>query len=175
MKKVIYTCTLYWLFYACTPDASRLDQNQHNPNNHLPKKAYKPKVVTKSRKVDSIDQANNESVLQSGDDITRAIVFLSEGDSTIYLTSNSQKDHRMFGYASPNVSSKRLLLLSVFTNDVEQNPFDLKLGAYYDTNRMTDLTLKYFSEQGAFIKAVASDSQNNKNIVYFDKKWIDLK
>lgn len=81
----------------------------------------------------------------------------------------------MFGYARPNASSERLLLLSVFTNDVEQNPFVLKLGAYYDTNRMTEITLKYISEEGEFIKAYALGRKDDKTTIYFEKKWIDLK
>ncbi len=123
---------------------------------------------------DSIDKTNNESVIASGDNITKAFVFLNDGDSTINLTGNIRQDHRIFGYAKPDTNSERLLLLSVFTNDVENNPFGCRLGAYYDTGGMDELTLKYISTTGNFIKATATDKTNNSTTIYFEKKWIDL-
>lgn len=121
---------------------------------------------------DSIDKANNESVVASGDNITKAFVFLKDGDSTINLIANIKKDHRIFGYVKPDVKSERLLLLSVFTNDVQNNPFGCKLGAYYDTRGMTELTLKYISTTGNFVKAAATNKANKSTTIYFEKKWI---
>ncbi len=125
-------------------------------------------------KLDSIDKVNNESVVASGDNVTRAFVPLKYKDSTIYLTANIRKDHRVFGYTKPNIKSERLLLLSVFTNDVENNPFRCKLGAYYDTGGMEELKLKYISTTGNFVKATATDKTNKSTTVYFQKKWINL-
>ena len=125
-------------------------------------------------RLDSIDKVNNETVLASGDDITKAFVSLKEGDSTIYLTANIRKDHRIFGYAKPDTKSERLLLLSVFTNDVENNPFCCRLGAYYDTGGMDELTLKYNSTTGNFVKATATDKTNKSTTIYFEKKWIEF-
>jgi hypothetical protein len=85
-----------------------------------------------------------------------------------------RKDHRIFGYAKPDTKSERLLLISVFTNDVENNPFGCKLGSYYDTSGMDDITLKYKETLGKFIKAVAIDKSNNKTDIYFEKKWIEF-
>ncbi len=124
--------------------------------------------------LDSIDKANNESVAASGDDITKAFIGLSRGDSTIHLTANIRQDHRIFGYAQPDINSERLLLLSVFTNDAENNPFGCKLGAYYQTNGMDGLTLKYLSINGNFVEATATDKSNHATTLYFEKKWIDF-
>lgn len=128
----------------------------------------------KLTKLDSIEKANNESVLAAGENITRAFVFLKEGDSTINLTANIRQDHRIFGYAAPNVKSERLLLLSVFTNDVENNPFGCKLGSYYESNGMDGLTLKYISTTGNFVKAVATDKRKKSTTIYFQKKRIEF-
>lgn len=136
----------------------------------------KPTPVTvELSKLDSIEKANNESVIASGDYITKAFVFLKEGDSTINLIANIRQDHRIFGYSKPDIKSERLLLLSVFTDDVKNNPFGCKLGAYYDTGRMGELTLKYISATGNFVKAKAIDKTNKSTTIYFEKKWIDVK
>lgn len=135
-------------------------------------KLHKTAVVLS--KLDSIEKANNESVINVGSNITKAYVSLKDGDSIIYLQANIRKDHRIFGYATPDIKSERLLLFSVFTNDVENNPFGCKLGAYYDTNRMDGLDLKYAATLGNFIKATATDKLNKSTIIYFEKKWIEL-
>lgn len=131
-------------------------------------------ATEKLTKLDSIEKENNESVVASGDNITKAFVFLKDGDSTINLTANIRQDHRIFGYAKPDIKSERLLLLSIFTNDVENNPFGCKLGAYYDTGGMDELTLKYISTNGNFVKATATDKENNLTTIYFEKKWIEF-
>lgn len=126
----------------------------------------------KSTQLDSIEKTNNESVVASGDNITKAFVFLKDGDSTIYLTADMRKDHRIFGYAKPDIRSERLLLLSIFTNDVEKNPFGCRLGAYYDTGGPGAPVLKYVSTAGNFVKATATGQTDRPATVYFEKKWI---
>lgn len=127
-----------------------------------------------SPQLDSIDKANNESVMASGDQITRAFVSLKERDSTITLVPNMRQDHRFFGYAKPDITSERLLLLSIFTNDVENNPFGCKLGAYYGTSNLENLQLKYKATEGNFVKAIAVGKGGDVTTVYFEKKWIEL-
>ncbi|MBC7947777.1 MAG: amidohydrolase family protein [Chitinophagaceae bacterium] len=122
--------------------------------------------------LDSIDRANQEMVRSSGNDVTKAHVSLQ--DSLIDLSANIRKDHRIFGYAHPDVKSERIFLLSVFTNDVENNPFNCRLGAYYDTRGMKDLTLKYMASVGEFVRAIAIDKSNKSTVLYFERKWIEF-
>jgi hypothetical protein len=122
--------------------------------------------------LDSIDKANSESVIASGDNVTKA--YISSSDSSIYLTANIRQDHRIFGFEKPNNQSKRLLLLSVFTNDVENNPFQCELGAFYDTNSMGNLRLKFVASEGDFIKAAAIDDAGQMTTIYFEKQWIEF-
>ncbi len=124
--------------------------------------------------LDSIDKVNNASILASENNITKAFVFLKDGDSTINLTANIRQDHRIFGYSKPDIKSERLLLLSVFTDDVENNPFGCKLGAYYDTGGMDEMTLKYVSTNGNFVQATATDKTNKSTTIYFEKEWIEF-
>ena len=155
--------TICWLTFTLFASACG-QTNLTNDNNLIEKKetlsgyaqgTIKPTVEL--TRLDSIDQANRESVVASGDYITKAFVFLRDGDSTINLIANIKKDHRIFGYAKPDIDSERLLLLSVFTNDVENNPFECKLGAYYDTYGMGELTLKCVSTTGNFVQSTAND------------------
>ena len=64
---------------------------------------------------------------------------LIEKDSTIFLFADMKRDHRIYGYKKKDIYSTKMILFSIFTNDVENNPSDCKYGAYYDTNWMSDL------------------------------------
>ena len=121
--------------------------------------------------LDSIDTANNNSIAASGNEVTRA--YVSAQDSSISLTANMRRDHRIFGYAAPDLTSERLLLLSIYTNDVENNPFRCKLGAYYDTAEMEGMQLKYAGTTGDFVKARVTDKAGKATTVYFEKKWVE--
>ena len=174
MKSLIYLPTSFFFISAC-------GQTKPKPTKdttiQTPVTSDSNRLIFNSKKIanlDSIDRINNESVMASGNDITRAFVFLKDGDSSISLTANIRKDHRVFGYAKPDIKSERLLLLSVFTNDVEHNPFGCRLGSYYDTGGMEDIKLKYLGKVDGFIKAVAIEKSNNKTILYFEKKWIEF-
>lgn len=172
MKTTIYILTLTLFISACgqtNPKSNNQESKQTNTTIDITKTNQATEKLTK---LDSIEKVNNESVVASGDNITKAFVFLKDGDSTIHLTANIRQDHRIFGYAKPDIKSERLLLLSVFTNDVENNPFDCKLGAYYDTGGMDELTLKYVSTTGNFVQATATDKTNKSTTIYFEKKWI---
>lgn len=68
------------------------------------------------------------------------------------LVANMHRDHRIFGYEEKDIHSKKLLLLSIFTNEVEHNPFDCKYGAYYQTSSMEGLELRYLSSEDEFLK-----------------------
>jgi hypothetical protein len=162
MRKSIYILTSTILFFACGQSNQKKDRQVDT----------QAKVVF--TKLDSIEKVNNERIVASGVYITKAIVFLKEGDSTINLIANIRQDHRIFGYAKPDIKSERLLLLSVFTDDVENNPFGCKLGAYYETAGMDELTLKFISSNGNFVKAVAIDKKNKSTIIYFEKKVIEF-
>lgn len=175
MIKTIYISTFTLLICACGQTNPKFDNQENSEQTTTAVDLTKTNQATeKLTKLDSIEKKNNASVVASGDNITKAFVFLKDGDSTINLTANIRQDHRIFGYAKPEIKSERLLLLSVFTNDVENNPFGCRLGAYYDTGGMDELTLKYKSTTGNFVKATAIDKANHSTTIYFEKKWIEL-
>lgn len=117
--------------------------------------------------VDSLFESNLEE-----DNLNCMNVFLP--DSMIWFTANIQRDHRFFGYAKTDEKSERLILFSVFTMDVKNNPYCCRLGAYYDL--MGEYPkLKYLGRFGNFIKVELTDSDENQYMVYFKQKWINIK
>lgn len=175
MRKAIYVLGLFIVISACGKTNSKTENKLKSTAIDTTEKTNKlARATVELSRLDSIEMANNKSVIESGDDITKAFVSLTDGDSTIYLTANIRQDHRIIGYAKPDTKSERLLLLSLFTDDVEKNPFGCKLGAYYDTSGMGELTLKYVSTTGNFVKALAIGSKNTPTPIYFEKKWIEF-
>jgi len=133
----------------------------------------KPKPVTitlSPSALDSLEQANAAMVATDDESIQKAQV--SQKDSSIWITANMRLDHRIFGYAQPDVYSKKMMLISIFTNDVKDNPFQLPYGAYYETNEMNGVKLKYTGAEGSFIKADVFLDGTRKGPVYIEKRWI---
>ena len=118
--------------------------------------------------LDSIDRANNEMIKIANCDVTKAEI--SKSDSSIEFYLNKYRDHRIFGYERPDINSKRLICVSIFTSDVKENPFKCPLGAYYDNP--DSLEIKFISREKNFIKAKAIKKGEPEIILYFEKKWI---
>jgi hypothetical protein len=127
-------------------------------------------LLIQSAELDSIELANTQSVLDAGFNITKA--YISPADSSFFLMANMRADHRMIGYEKPDTLSKGLILFSVFTNDVENNPFNYPLGAYYDSYSLNKLALKYVGHTDNYYQIEATDSNLQISELYFDKKWV---
>ncbi|WP_299211134.1 hypothetical protein [uncultured Dokdonia sp.] len=156
MKKVIsiFPIVLLLLFASCKKDTSNTVEKETNLTAAL----------------DSMDQDHARSIRTSGDFVSKAYII----DSMLYLDANMRKDHRIFGYAQPDTLSERLFLLSIYTNDIEKNPFDLPLGAYYELDRYHPLRIQYKGHDEEFIEAIATDSLGKRTTLYFERKWVQL-
>jgi hypothetical protein len=94
MIKTIYILTLTLLICACEPTNPKSDHQENRVQALNFEDTTKANQLTeKLTKLDSIEKANNESIIASGDNITKAFVFLKDGDSTINLTANIRQDH----------------------------------------------------------------------------------
>lgn len=127
-------------------------------------------MLTHMAELDSIKLANKTSLLLAGDDVTKA--YISPADSSFFLMANIRADHRLIGYEKPDTLSNELILFSIFTNDVENNPFEYPLGAYYDSYGLENLALKYVGMKDGYFQIEATDSNNNTTELYFEKKWV---
>lgn len=121
---------------------------------------------------DSIDRANASTINSAKGNVNKATVSLK--DSLLSISSSKFQDHRFFGYSQPDTLSKRMLLFSSFTNDVEGNPFHCPYGAYYSTTDMDSMQLKYVADNGSFAKFTLLQHNAPQEPVYIEKKWIDF-
>lgn len=130
---------------------------------------------------DSVDDGGDDDdnfSLYEERSLSPAIVY--SDDSIVYVYADMNKDFRMFGYARPDTTSQKMILYSIFTSDVEDNPFDCPFGAYYETNGLTNGKLRIVSKDDPqFIKVEVSgiDLPNDtvSNTVYFLKNLIQFK
>jgi len=111
------------------------------------------------------------SLAVSAQEINKATI--SKTDSIIRLNAVMRLDHKIVGYEKPNVKSRKMIMLSIFTSDVKDNPHHCPYGAYYDTTHMNGLSIKYLATQGNFIKAALLEDNQTKAIVYFEKNWME--
>lgn len=99
---------------------------------------------------------------------------VSKKDSTIRLTANMKRDHRIFGYLKPDTNSKKMILISIFTNDVKGNPFNCPFGSYYQTSDMKGMIIKFVSKEGLFIKGKIVKKDSSGTQIYILEKWIEF-
>jgi hypothetical protein len=125
-----------------------------------------------SATADSIDKANANAIALDNADVNRATISLK--DSILLISSSKFRDHRFFGYSKPDIHSKRMVLFSIFTNDVEGNPYHLPYGAFYNSNDMESIQVKYFNDEGAFAKFTILKNNKPQDTVYIEKKWIEF-
>ena len=98
-----------------------------------------------------------------------------EKNGEVWMTANMKRDHRIFGYENKDIYSEKMILLSVFTNEVENNPFECKYGAFYDTSGMKEISLKYISNEGEFLKfEIFNEKEGKSDIIYMLKKWFEF-
>lgn len=126
------------------------------------------------------------SGIEEGDACNGSVKIIEEIDSqymgkafikkngTIWMSANMKKDHRIFGYKEKDIYSKKLILLSIFTNEVENNSFDCEYGAFYDTNGMKDMELKYIATENEFLKIEIIKNGKTIDQVYMLKKWFEF-
>lgn len=128
------------------------------------------KIESKFLNLDSIEKRNHKNIEVAGNHVNKLII--SRKDSLIWITSSKYLEHRIFGYEKPNLNSKKMILISCFTADVENNPFELPLGAYYEFDK--NHKAKFLKNEKEFI--VTKFILNEKDIenVYFEKKWIEF-
>jgi len=128
--------------------------------------------VKKRINLDSLDKANSDEMTTEEEYWNK--IEIRSRDSLLFLNSQMRLDHRVFGYKKPNTKSERLIFLSVFTTDVEGNPFRCKYGSHYSTTLGDGRELKYVSTENNFVKTVLLDHKNVIDTLYFEKKWIEF-
>ncbi len=167
MKKAA-VILLYGFAFSCTGVTVPSKVN----NDSAATTVQKTGTLVKDKTLDSVDNANAEIIKNDGGHIQKAIVFRK--DSIIWLTANIKIDHRIFGYESAGTSSRKMILISIFTGDVEGNPFKCPFGAYYQSSDMVNINLKFISVEGPFAKVRVIKDGKPVGIVYIENKWLEF-
>lgn len=157
--KILTTIFIFLFFLFSCKTESQVNNIKKLKVNSL--KTQKTKVKQKNPGTMTID----ENFIQKA--------TINKSDSLIWITANMKLDHRLFGFEKPSLNSRKMILISIFTSDVEKNPFHCPYGAYYDSSNMNDIKLKFKEYIGSFVK-VDLLMKNKKEVIYFEKKWIEF-
>lgn len=106
------------------------------------------------------------------DFIQKAVISKSDSSLTIYQ--NIRDDYRIFGYQEPDTNSRKLLLVSVFTSDVEGNPYNCVYGSYYGSGAMQDMKMKYTRAIGGFVEVNLIRNNIILTPIFFEKSWVEF-
>ncbi|MGI4741192.1 MAG: hypothetical protein ACRYG7_38990 [Janthinobacterium lividum] len=99
--------------------------------------------------------------------------FINRKTKSFSLVANIREDHQIFGYATPNVHSEKLILFSVFTNDVKNNPYHCPLGAYYETSDLkSGDDIRFVSESPTFIKLTYLNAAHQPTPFYVKREFV---
>lgn len=123
-------------------------------------------------RADSIDKDNAATIASEEPEVQKAMLTME--DSAINIVVNKYRDHRIFGYKKPDTGSQRMILFSIFTNDVETNPFQCPYGAYYENSGPDSYNLKFVSEEGGYMKVLLMKEEQPVDTVYVQKKWVEV-
>ncbi|CCH01346.1 hypothetical protein FAES_3338 [Fibrella aestuarina BUZ 2] len=90
----------------------------------------------------------------------------------MWLRADIQRDHHIFGYEQPDTTSRKLLLLSLFTDSVQGNPHQCLYGAYYESASLNDLHLTFVRFTNAFAESRLLSGAKPIDTLYFRKEWV---
>ncbi|KUJ62968.1 hypothetical protein AR687_06130 [Flavobacteriaceae bacterium CRH] len=168
--KQISTLLLISLFFISCKKENQINVIQKTTVDTITKikadSVAKPKIVS-ADSLEAIEKENAGMILGNEENIQKAYV---RKDSLIWLNVDMKRDHRIFGYEKPDSNSKKMLLISIFTNDVQNNPFHLPYGAFYDTS---EIKLKFIENKGDFAKVELLNDDTVK-VIYFENKWLEF-
>ncbi len=169
MKKLFCCIGLITFLVSCSDTAVTKETEAVDSPAILKKDTVVPKKDSILVPLDSVTTAITNQQAISEEFMQKATVSL---DSSLWLVTNMRMDHRIFGYEKPDITSKKMILLSIFTDEVKDNPFKCPYGAYYSTSDMKDMQLKFISRAGDFIKVAILKNGTKETDVYMEKKWI---
>lgn len=135
-------------------------------------KSEKKESVKKTEKQKYLDIINLKNIKATSNRLDYLYkLHINKKDSIIYWPGICCDTYRVFGYENSDLRSKKVILISVFKDDVDGNPFGLKYGAYNDISERNEFEIKYIGNDKKFIKAKYIKLKKIQGIIYFEKKW----
>lgn len=158
---------------GCKNSTDKVKLNQDTLKVAEEKPAQKQETIAEPKVVKKDTIRNEELTQMSEDFFQKAVINLSDSSFTVYQ--NIRADYRIFGYEEPDTNSRKILFFSVFTPDVEGNPYKCPFGSYYYSGAMENTQIKYTKTVGSFIKAnLIKDKTTIISPVYFLKSWVEF-
>ena len=115
------------------------------------------------------------SLLSLTSSFAQTKAFIDKSTKAFFLTANIRQDHKFFGYEKPDVKSKKMIAFSVFTTDVEGNPYKCPLGAYYDASGLPEGNkITFVSVVGTFVKLNYINAKNEVTSIYIKRKFVEF-
>jgi hypothetical protein len=170
MKNLIYTLSaiLFLSFTACQESAPNQNKEKEQPTTENT-------TDTNNDKTDETDKKAETPRDVQANAFTGSPVLVVNKDGSAFLDADPRNaDYSIAGYAKPDLQSKKRLLISVLTAEVENNPSGCDLGAYYDIDGMADAGVEFKKQlgtEGDFAKFELS-SNGKSETVYIQKGWI---
>ena len=116
---------------------------------------------------------NYKDTQMSEEFFQKAIIDLNDSSFTVYQ--NIRADYRIFGYQKPDTNARKMILFSVFTSDVENNPYNCSFGSYYYSGALQDTKIKYIKNQGSFVEThLIKKNSALPTPIYFLKDWVEF-
>lgn len=173
LRSVLFLLLLSPLLLACRSNTADAGIEITEANDSVPQ-------VTDSLVADGNADVEADADLSEEEEEHSSPAVVYSDDDIIYVYADMRQDFRMFGYAEPDTTSRKMILYSIFTYDVESNPYHCPFGAYYETNGLMNGKLRIISKDDPqFIKAEILDidipGNTSSNIVYFLKGLISFK
>lgn len=103
-------------------------------------------------------------------DTTSTKLNIDNSDSLVSLFANMQSDHDFFGYAKPDTNSAKLIIFSIFTNQVKDNPHQCKYGAHYSDTSLDSLSIKFIGNTNQFGEFQVLKNNKVIDLLYFKKE-----
>lgn len=105
----------------------------------------------------------------------QAKAFILKQTGEFHLNSDTNNEFTVFGYSNADTKSKKMILFSVFTNLVENNPSKCPLGSYYNTGGMNPGDRIIFSKiVGAYVKLNFVTATKRIIPFYMKKQFIEF-
>jgi hypothetical protein len=149
-----------------------LPNTQNEKNQLFDKEPKRDNKILIGTSLDSIEKENLQIIEMSNNSTKKLII--SNFDSSISLIADVKFYHRIFGYDAPNLKSKRKILISIFTNEVENNPYGCEYGSYYQTADVLEYSMKFISKEKEFMKVKISRANSSDDFVYFPKACVEF-
>ena len=103
-------------------------------------------------------------------DTTQTQLTVDKSDSSTSLFANMQSNHTFYGYAKPDTNSKRLILFSIFTSEVENDKDSCLYGAHYSDTSLGKKHLKYIKNFKDFGEFQFLDNTTIIDTIFFRKE-----